>query len=112
MHAKDRFLIQLFERADGRTDRTFHSHLHIAGPLGLSRAEARASVAVLLREGLIAADPMFDRLIALTPAGIAACTRRGTDMVVHEQAVIPERREGVLALHEIPAYADAQPVHG
>ena len=85
MRAQDRFLMELYRRTEGRSDRTVHAHLHVAKPLRLSEMEATSSIRMLLREGLIATDPMFERLIFLTPSGIAACERQQTgDMVVHD----------------------------
>ncbi len=85
MRARERFLMELYRRAEGRRDRTIHAHLHVAKPLHLSEAEARAAIAALLRDGLIEADAMYDRLIWLTPRGIAACEQgRAVDAIVPE----------------------------
>ncbi len=76
MRAHDQFLMRLYERTGGRTDRTLHAYLHIARPLALSLAETRACLAALVGAELIEADPEFDRLIRLTPVGAATCARR------------------------------------
>ncbi len=72
MRQRDRFLARLYARAAGRIDRTLHAHRHIGHPLGLSPAEMERSTHDLIALGLIEADPGFDRLIRLTPAGVAA----------------------------------------
>jgi hypothetical protein len=77
MRARDRFLLHLYDRTGGRTDHTVHAYLHVAKPLALSLAEMRMRVDTLIDAGLIEADPGFDRLIRLTPAGVAICARRG-----------------------------------
>jgi hypothetical protein len=83
VYAQDRFLRQLFERTGGQTNQTVHAVLHLARPLALSTTETDASIAALSRAGLIGVDPMFGRLIWLTPAGAAACTRStATDAVI------------------------------
>lgn len=75
MDAKNRFLTQLYERAGGRIDRTVHSFLHVAKPLAFSMVEMQASADTLCEEGMIEADPGYDRLIRLTPRGAAVCRR-------------------------------------
>ncbi len=72
MRQRDRFLAKLYARAGGRIDRTMHCRLHIALPLGLSVAETERCVHDLIALGWIEADPGFDRLIRLTPLGVAA----------------------------------------
>jgi hypothetical protein len=84
MRANDRFLMHLYERTGGRVDCTVHAYLHIAKPLALSLAEMQMRVETLIDAGLIEADPEFDRLIRLTPSGIAACAR-----LVAVDAVVP-----------------------
>ncbi len=116
MHAKERFLIQLFERTDGRIDRTLHAHLHVARRLGLSLAETQACVHALVGEGLIEADAMFDSLIWLTPKGVAACMRRlAVDAIMRDDPPASESLEpleSLAALHRVPARFTAQPMHG
>ncbi len=73
MDAKSRFLTQLYERAGGRIDRTMHSYLHVAKPLALSMVEMQASANALIEEGMIEADPGYNRLIRLTPLGATVC---------------------------------------
>jgi hypothetical protein len=75
MRANDWFLMHIYDRTGGRTDRTLHAYLHVAKPLALSLAEVRMRIEILIDAGLIEADPGFDRLIRLTPAGVATCTR-------------------------------------
>lgn len=104
--------MRLYERAGGQANRTLHSHRHIAGPLGLSHADTRISVAALLREGLIAVDPMFDRLIALTPAGVAACTRHAVDTKIRAEAIPAERLECPATLHAAHPPLVAEPMRG
>jgi hypothetical protein len=84
---QDRFLMELYRRAEGRSDRTVHAYLHIAKPLHLSEADTEFSITMLVREGLIARDSMFDRLIWLTLTGIAICEQQHTaDTLVHDAA--------------------------
>jgi len=102
MRAKDRFLMALYRRSGGRIDRTFHAYLHIAKPLALSEREARHHLDLLLDKGLIEADPGFDRLIRLTPAGVGACACAGTaDVAVRE--VCPEMALAPLCVLSAPA---------
>jgi hypothetical protein len=75
MDAKDRFLTQLYERADGRIDRTVHSYLHVAKPLAYSIIQMQANADALIAEGMIEADPGYNRLIRLTPFGVAVYQR-------------------------------------
>jgi hypothetical protein len=84
MHAQDRFLMEIYRRTAGRTDRTVHSHRHIAQPLALSDAEVRAYIAALIQQELIAVDPMYDRLIALTPRGAALCAPGSVDAFIRD----------------------------
>jgi hypothetical protein len=85
MGTQDRFLMELYRQTEGRSDRTVHAYLHVAKPLHLSEVETEFSVTMLAREGLIARDTMFDRLIWLTLTGIAMCEQRHTaDTLVHD----------------------------
>lgn len=84
MRANDRFLMHLYERTGGRVDCTLHAYLHVAKPLALSLPEMRMRVETLIDAGLFEADPGFDRLIRLTPSGVAACAR-----LVAVDAVLP-----------------------
>jgi len=107
MRPQDRFLRKLFEQTDGRTDRTVHAFLHVARPLALSPEEARTTVSALVREGLIGMDPMFDRLIWLTPAGAAADRRLHTVDVVgdiaRDASILPTSRA---TAYDGPLYHD------
>lgn len=94
MCARDRFLRGLYERTGGRTDRTVHAYLHVAIPHEISLAEMRAAVAALADAGLVEVDPGFDRLIRLTPAGVAACQGVGT-----ADRAAPAAREPVVTWH-------------
>jgi hypothetical protein len=92
--------MELYRRTDGRSDRTVHAHLHIAMPLHLSEKEVQSSITLLVREGSIATDPMFDRLIFLTPTGIAACELRTIADTAAHDAVIDETYIPLVALRE------------
>jgi hypothetical protein len=107
MRAQDRFLLELYRRTEGRSDRTVHAHLHIAKPLHLSEREATSSIRMLVREGLIATDPMFDRLICLTPTGIAACERQQTGNSIARDVTTSDTYVPLVALRETYAHIGA-----
>jgi hypothetical protein len=112
MDTKERFLTQLFERTDGRIDRTLHAYLHIAKPLRLSLTETQACVHALVEDGLIEADAMFDSLIWLTPKGVAVCRRcLATDAVVADNPSTTEPLGSLVAPYGVPAQFAAQPMH-
>lgn len=77
MRARDCFLRRLGERSGGRVDRTVHAYLHVAIPLGISLTEMERCVNDLVALGLIEANPGFERLVRLTPLGVAACKEIG-----------------------------------
>lgn len=105
MRARDRFPRKLFEQTGGRTDRTVHALLHVARPLALSPDETRAAITALIRDGLIGVDPMFDRLIWLTPAGLAACTRPYTiDVIADTVRNAPHVPAHLVTTYESPLY--------
>jgi hypothetical protein len=107
MRARDRFLAELYRRTDGRCDRTVHAYRHVAKPLHLSEMEARSAMSALVRDGLIEADSMFDRLIWLTPTGITACEQRQpTDTIMHEMAT-SDTYVPLMALRGVYADIDA-----
>lgn len=104
MRTQDRFLMELYRRTEGRSDRTVHAHLHIAKPLRLSEMEATSRVRMLVRAGLIATDPMFDRLIFLTPSGIAACERQRAEGIVVDDTITSDIYVPLVALRETYAH--------
>ncbi len=100
VYAQDRFLRQLFDRTGGRIDQTVHAVLHVARPLALSPAETDASIRALVRAGLSGVDSMFDRLIWLTPAGAAACTRLSATDIVLKTGPLPH----IAPLHDLTGH--------
>lgn len=72
MQRRERFFVRLYARAEGRMDRTVHAHRHIGLPLGFSLAETDGCAHELVARGLVEADPALERLIRLTPRGVAA----------------------------------------
>jgi hypothetical protein len=108
MRVRDRFLMELYRRTDGRSDRTVYAHLHVAKPLHLSDMEARLSIAALLRDGVIEADAMYDRLIWLTPTGTDACERQqAADTLIYEEMATSDPYIPLMALRGVYADIDA-----
>ena len=100
MGAQDRFLRELYRRTEGRSDRTVHAYLHVGKQLRLSEMETAFSITMLVREGLIARDSMFDRLIWLTPTGIAACEQRHMGNTLVHDAAMDDFYAPLMALRE------------
>jgi hypothetical protein len=113
MRANDRFLMHVYDRTNGRTDRTIHAYLHIAKPLALSLAEMRMRVETLIDAGLIEADPGFDRLIRLTPVGVATCARQvAVDAVVSASPSLVAPVPSFVISPEMSAACAADSAHG